>query len=288
MRFTVAVLAVALLGCLRPAAAQEEQVTITITKDMPLADFIDGAAVTVGKPILYDPGGQRFQKNQTMGVDVTKNVPKGKELDLIRAILAFYEITLIPVGPQGYDVFLAIDSRSTNNLVKNKALFVPWESLREYADRDGLYLMTSVPVKHIENLTMLRTALSTMVTPAGIGRVHEVPGANRIILMDYAPTVAAMARVIQEMDVDPKPIVTATILLKHAEAIALANTLKELFVAADQQQAAPRGQGAYMAVAPAPRIAAYEPGNAVVVVATEADLARIREVVKQLDVPPTE
>ncbi len=287
MRFMVAVLTMAVLGCLR-AAAQEEQVTITITRDMPLSDFVDAAAVTVGRPILYDPNGQRFQRNQLMGVDATKEVPKGKELDFVRAILAFYEITLIPVGPQGCEVFLAIDSRSTNNLVKNKALFVPWESLGPFADKDGLYIMTSMPVKHIENLTMLRTALSTMVTPAGIGRVHEVPGAKRIILMDYAPTVAAMARVIQEMDVDPEPVVTATILLKHAEAVALANTLKELFVASDSQQAVQRGQAAFTAAAPAARIAAYEAGNAVVVLATEADLARIREVVKQLDVPPAE
>jgi hypothetical protein len=281
MRFTVAVLTVALFGCLRPAAAQEEQVAITLQKDQPVAGFVDSAALTIGRPILYDPNSQRLQKGQVMGVDMQWSVPKGKELDLIRSILAFYEIVLVPVGPQGHQVLLAIDSRSTNNLVKNKAEFVPFEAIGQYGDKDGLYIMTSIPLKHIENLTMLRTALSTMVTPAGIGRVHEVPGANRLIVMDFAPTVIAMARIVKEMDVDPQPVVTATIMLQHAQAAPLAQTLKELFVTE-----APKAPAPMAAAAPAPRIAAYEDRNAVVVLATEKDLARIREVVKQLDVPP--
>jgi len=277
MRYTALVLATALLGCLKPAVA-EEQVTITLTKDQQPTDFVDGAALTVGRPILYDPSGQRFQKGQTMGVDMKWSVPKGKELDLVRSILAFYEITLVPVGPKGYEVLLAIDGqRSTNNLVKNKVTVVPSESLADYGDRDGLYIMTSVPVRHIENLTMLRTALSTMVTPAGIGRVHEVPGVNRIMLMDYAPVVVAMARVVKEMDVDPEPVVTQTIVLKYAQAVPLAVTLKELFAAEPQPR--PQGQAIGSPITPSPRIAAYEPRNAIVVVATEKDLARIAEVV---------
>jgi type II secretory pathway component GspD/PulD (secretin) len=127
-----------------------------------------------------------------------------------------------------------------------------------------------------------------MVTPAGIGRVHEVPGAKRIVVVDFAPSVVAMTRVIKEMDVDPEAVVTATILLRHAESVALAGTLKELFVATEAQQQVQRGQAAVGIVATAPRIAAYPDRNAVVVLATESDLARIREVVKQLDVPPAE
>jgi type II secretory pathway component GspD/PulD (secretin) len=288
MRITVAALTIAILGCLRSSAQapEEKQVTITITKDQQVADFLSAASLLVGKPILFDPNSQRLQRGQLMGVDVIHGVPKGKELDLVRSILAFYEITLVPVGPDGYEMLLAIDSRSTNNLVKNKAVFVPFEKVAEHADRDGYYIMTSIPVRHIENLTMLRTALSTMVTPAGIGRVHEVPGVNRMILMDFAPSVAAMARVIREMDVDPEPVVTQTIVLQHAPSAELASTLKELFVGEMEKPGVQRGQAMIGRVTPGPRIAAYAPRNAIVVVATEKDLDRIREVVKQLDVPP--
>lgn len=277
--------ALAILACLRPALA-EEPVTITFTKDLPLTEFLDGAALTIGTPILYDPTGQRFQRGQTMGADMKVVVPKGKELDLIRSILAFYEVTLVQVGPKGYEVFVATDTRSTNMLVKNKATNVPFEALANYEGSDGLYIVTSIPVKHVENLTILRTALSTMVTPSGIGRVHEVPGVNRLIVMDYAPTVVAMARLIKEMDVEPEPVVTKTIVLQHAHAAPLAATLKELFVS-EPPRPDPRQQGIGRA-SDGPRIAAYEPRNAIVVLATESDLGRIREVISQLDVAPAE
>lgn len=285
MRFPVALLTVALFGCLRASAQEPEEklVTITVTKDQQVLDFLTASSLLVGKPILFDPNSQKLQRGSTMGVDMIHGVPAGKELDIVRSILAFYEITLVPVGPRGYEVLLAVDSRSTNNLVKGKAEYVPFETIARHADRDGYFIMTSIPVRHIENLTILRTALSTMVTPAGIGRVHEV--GNRIIVMDFAPTVAAMARVVGEMDIDPEPTVTQTIVLQHADAVALAATLKELFVS-EPARPDPRQQGVPFRTVPGPRIAAYAPRNAIVVVATEKDLARIREVVKQLDVPP--
>jgi type II secretory pathway component GspD/PulD (secretin) len=279
VRLTVALSAVALLGCLR-AAAQEEDTVLIVRKGQPVSEFLDGAAAMIGRPILYDSSSQRIN-SQTMTNDLRWGVPKGREIDLIRSILAFHEITLVPAGPKGREVFLAIDSRSTNNLVKNKAEFVPYDQLEHYADRDGLYIMTTIPVKNVENLTILRTALSTMVTPAGIGRVHEVSRA--VVVLDFAPTVVAMARLVREIDVAAEPVATATILLAHAPAAPLAATLKELFVTE-----VPKGANVPLTFPPAVRIAAYVATNAVVVVATERDLARIREVIKQLDVPPAE
>jgi type II secretory pathway component GspD/PulD (secretin) len=283
VRLAAAVLAVAILGCLR-AAAQDPAPKTTIiefTKDQQLSAFLDGAAAIVGRPILYDPNNQRI-RGQPMSTGMSWAVPKGRELDLIRSILSFHEIVLITSGPKGYEVLLAVDSRSTNNFVKNKAEFVPYERLAEYEDRDGVYITTSIPVRHIDNLTTLRTALSTMVSPAGIGRVHEVPGARTLVVMDFAPSVVAMARVVRELDRDPEPVLTETIRLNHAEAVALAITLRELFMRPVPAKASPRLR--YEAT-PQPRIAAYEPANKIVIIATEEDRARIKEVVKQLDQP---
>jgi len=283
VRLTAAVLAVAIFGCLR-AAAQEpapELTTIEVTKGQELSAFLDGAAAIVGRPILYDPNSPRI-RGQLMSTGMRWAVPKGRELDLIRSILAFHEIVLIPSGPKGHEVLLAVDSRSTNNLIKNKAEFVPHERLAEYEDRDGVYITTSIPVRHIDNLTTLRTALSTMVTPAGIGRVHEVPGARTLVVMDFAPSVVAMARIVRELDRDPEPVLTETIRLNHAKAVALALTLRELFVRPMPAKAPTRLRHE---ATPQPRIAAYEPANKIVIIATEEDLARIKEVVKQLDQP---
>jgi len=268
--------------------AEGDEVTVTLKEDQAVSQFLDSAAEMVGVPILYDANNQRI-RGQTMGTNLQRTVPKDRTLDLVRSILTFYEIVLVPVGPQDHEVYLAIDSRSTNNLVKSKVEFVDATRLASYADRDGVYIATTIPVRHIENLTTLRTALSTMVTPAGIGRVHEVPGAPAILVMDFAPNVVAIARIVKEIDVAPEPTVSEILHLAHAAATPLAATLRELFCnepPAAQPAPARQAPPAPAPAAPGPRIAAYEPLNAIVVLATEADLARIRDVVKRLDVAP--
>ncbi len=273
-----------------PALAQDNDlVEIKLSKDLPISEFLDEISKATGKPILYDPNSQRLQKGSTMGSKLSHRVPKARLFDTFRAILAFYELTLVPIGPKGYEIYLAIDSRSTNNLVKNKAVYVDYKDLENYADDDGLYISCAIPVRYIENLTMLRTALSTMVTPAGIGRVHEVPGSQSIIIMDYAPTVSAMAMLITQMDVRPqgKQMVLKFVELANAYADDVAEIITQL-VEAQREAAAPiqRGQAAVgVPVSPEPRIIAYEPKNALVIAATEEDYTLIADLIDRFDQP---
>jgi general secretion pathway protein D len=268
-------------------AGDEELVDIRFTKDVQLSEFLENISQTTGKPILYDPNSQRLQKGQTLGSNLNHRVPKSRLFDTFRAILAFYELTLVPIGPKGYEIYLAIDSRSTNNLVKNKAVYVDYKDLPQYEDQDGLFISCAIPIRYIENLTMLRTALSTMVTPAGIGRVQDVPGSQSIIIMDYAPTVAAMAHLIHQMDVQPegKQLVLKFIELNYAYADDVADIISQL-VEAQREAATPiqRGQAAAgVPSSPEPRIIAYEPRNALVIAATEDDFNLISDLIQRFD-----
>ncbi len=262
-------------------------VTIKIDKELEIKDFLDQISKATGKPLLYDPAGARV-RNQKMGAGFSHQIPQERSFDVFRAILAFYELTLVPIGPKGYEIYLVIDSRSTNNFIKNKAFYVDYKELDKYADNDGRYISCAIPIKNIENLTTLRTALSTMVSPAGIGRVHEVPGSNSIIIMDFAPTVAAMARLIQQMDVTPpgKTMVMEFIELKFAYAEDVADIVGELVVAQRQAVTTSGGRGRTTRVttqSPEPRILAYEPRNALVVASTEEDFQMIKRLVEKFD-----
>ncbi|MHC4341319.1 MAG: secretin N-terminal domain-containing protein, partial [Planctomycetota bacterium] len=225
----------------------------------------------------------------SMGAGFTHLVPRERLFDTYRAILAFYELNMIPIGPKGYEIYLVVDSRSTNNFVKNKAVYVDPAELEKYADKDGMYVSCAIQVQHIDNLTTLRTALSTMVSPAGLGRVHEVPGSRSIIIMDFAPTVAAMARLIKQMDVKPVGMepVLETIELKYANAELLAETIMNLLGAAKEAEPpVRRGQRSpYSYPKPAPRVVGYEPRNAVLISASKDDFARIKQLVATLDQP---
>ncbi|MHC4134550.1 MAG: secretin N-terminal domain-containing protein [Planctomycetota bacterium] len=281
-----------LLAFAAPAALAQgdEFVEIKLDKDLKITDFLDVISKSTGKPLLYDPNGQRI-RGQALGAGFTHEIPKNRVFDTFRAILAFYELVLVPIGPRGYEIYLVIDSRSTNNFVKNKAVYVDYKELDRYEDQDGLYISCAIPLTHIENLTTLRTALSTMVSPAGIGRVHEVPGSNSIIIMDFAPTVAAMAKLVHQMDVQPpgKALVLEFIELAYAYADDVAEIISELVTAQRQAQVTQRrGQTTVRQQTPEPRILAYEPKNALVIAATEDDFQLIKSLVERFDEPGPE
>lgn len=285
MRIT-AVLIIAFLAT--PARSQDkDMVTISVEKDLAIADFLDIVSKATGKPLLYDPNGQRI-RGRTIGAGFTHTVKKERVFDTFRAILAFFELSLVPIGPKGYEIYLVIDSRSTNVFVKNKALYVDYRKLDEYADKDGLFIASAVPIRHIENLTTLRTAISTMISPAGIGRVHEVPGSQSLIILDFAPTVAAIAHLIKQMDVAPVVAerTLAVIELRHAVAKELAAAVNEV-LANESSPPAPAGRRGYVYGVQKikPRVVPYTPRNALLVSCMKSDYKRISELVVTLDKP---
>ena len=113
-----------------------------------------------GIPLLYDPNNQRI-RSAKFGSAFKMEVPKDKLFDTFRAILAFFELNLVPIGPKGHQIYLAIDSRTTNNFVKNKAQYVDYRDLEQYEDHDGLYISCAVPIRYIDNLTPLRIDIKT-------------------------------------------------------------------------------------------------------------------------------
>jgi len=287
--FAILFLAAALFAQDQKTPVREGNVTIQVDVQTSITDFIDKMSAETGTAILYDPNSQRI-RGQKFGSSFQREVPLERLFDSFRAILAFFELTLVPVGPKGYEVYLVIDSRSTNNFIKNKATYVPFKDLANFADKDGLYISTAIPVRHVSNLTTLRTALSTMISPAGIGRVHEVPGSGTLIVMDFAPTVARMAMLVKQFDLEPvgEAVVNEQIELRHTHAPEMTAALTDLYKAADSKTASPsrgRSRVTYSGPSPfTPRFTALESRNIVLVRAKEKDLAEIRKLVARLDV----
>lgn len=266
------------------------KIDITIRGEAGIGELLDQMANVIGRPVIYDPRNNRISK-QHLGTTFRDSVPEGRFLDSCRSILAFYELLMVPVGPRGNELYLVLDSRSTNNLIKNKALPVPYTELEEYADRDGLFISSAIPIRHITNLTTLRTALSSMTSTGGIGRVHEVPGANSLIINDFAPTVVAMARLIREMDVEgpEAALVIEVIELEFAPADDMAAALTR--VVADWVPGAPatpqrgRPQYGYGPVTVKPTIVDFEHLNAVIISANPIHAKSLKELITRLDRP---
>ena len=91
--------------------------------------------------------------------------------------VAFHELTLVPVGPEGHELWLVLDSRSTNNLVRNRATFVAYEELEEYARRRGEEKLTLD--KAAEESGYTADHLSRLVRDGTVPNAGE-PGSPRI------------------------------------------------------------------------------------------------------------
>lgn len=279
-------LAPAFLALLLPAwtARAQEAAPVAVIEahaDQELSEFLDRMADATGETILYDPRNARIAK-QTIGAGFRHEVPAERLFDTYRALLSFFELVLVPVGPEGHEIHLVVDSRSTNQLLRSKVTHVPYGELEDYADRDGLYIACAVPVQHVENLTILRTGLSTMLTPGCLGRLSEVPGSGTLLITDFAPTVAAMARLIRDADHPERQAKLEYLELAHADARGLADVITRLLALPATPQRAPQAYGAFREP---PRVLAWEHGNALVVSALPDDVERIRAIVERLDRP---
>ena len=180
-----AVLLAALAGC---GHAGDEQVTITLARDDRVADFVGDMARALGQPIFLDPGCRGLR--DAVGASFRHDVSRSKLLDTVRAILAFYEVQLMPVGG---DFLVAVDPPSSG-IVKPRPELVSWEQLAQHAHRPDAHLVTFVPVWQLERMYVPPEAVFT----ATGARAHDP--AALICVFGSAPTVVARARAIRESD----------------------------------------------------------------------------------------
>ena len=105
--------------------------------------------------------------------------------------------------------------------------------------------------------------------------------------MDFAPTVAAISRVLLQMDTEAASTAPAmeVIELEHARAELMADTLSSLVQEPEEEKKTQAQRRASGTAPMKPRIVPYTPRNAVVVYASQADIQRIKGLVARLDLP---
>ena len=277
---------------LSPAAQArpDEAVEITIAEEpVDMEDFLRVVARTTGKQLIWNPQDKNIRGKKIIGGLVLKG-SKEDFLGLVRSVLTFYELVMIPVGPSGSDVILIADARQTSSILKLKPTHVKLtpENLAHYESQDGLFITTTITIEHMEDLRNARNALTRIVTGQNIGNVTEVPSANAFVVTDFAPNVCAIYRLLREMDVPSATTSTTSgrtvaLSLEHAEADSLARTLTQHFATIRVPQQNPR---APQIPAPrAPRITPEPRTNKILVTGNDEQIAKVKEVLTMLDVP---
>ena len=279
----------ALAGADDPAKPKSDEVVLTLGDEQRVDDLLRGLQKIVQKPIVWQTDDKAITSKKLTGTSEFR-APKDKLFDMVRALLTFEEVVLIPIGPPRYEIYVAMDARALQSqfILKNKPVYVDLKdsNVDDYENQDGLYIATTIKVKNIDNLRDARTALQRIITQNNIGSVQEVPAARAFVVTDFAPNVVAIYKLLKEMDVQPqgKKLKQAYLSLKFALAEDIEPILQDLFTGKQRlSQNQPNQPGGGDIQDPEPRIITDPRTNKIIVYATEDDIKEITELVEHLD-----
>ncbi len=234
-----------------------------------------------GQSIVYDPNAPQI-RGKKITFEGVQTVPRDRLFEWFQSLLSFQRIILVPVGPTGHEQWMALDTNAPQ--IMNRPIFVPEEEIEQWADRDGVYIVSTITVKNLTDTSRARNALAQLSTRQ-IGRINDVPGNLAFVVGDFAPVVASMYRLLRAMDVQPVEYEQEGRIyrLQWTSAEELEPILEDLLAMQQQQRQVVRGRPQGVPSKPEPRLIADTRQDAIIVYAVPEDHARIKEIIELLD-----
>ena len=294
------VLVFTLLPAFSPAARADEEaseeadtvVEILTTESLALGDFLKVVGVHANVPFLWDPGARELARAQ---FTAARNIRVSRQglFEFIRSVLASYDLVLVPIGPQGYQVYrvMAVGDMSGAAIVQPKFIELDRHNVEEYSTQHGLLVATTLRTEHVQDLASARAALLAHATGGGVGRIEPLPDLPGFAVTDFAPAVVAIRDALEQIDVPPPEPrlparVTKRIDLAHADAEATARGFAAHLGA---NLPLPAREALTSATRKAPvlglRILVDERTNALLVSGSPDRVAEVQGAVTLLDVP---
>ncbi len=287
-----------------PPAAAGAEAELMLADEIQVSDILKLLAKLTRSSITWSDMDKSISVRKIRSDGSVFRVDRSRLFDTVRALLANEEILLVPYGPDPGRMYRATDARNMASQfilkIQPDVVDVTEAMLPELLGQGGRFVTTTIRVKNLADLREARTALQRLITQNNVGTVTEVPAARAFVVTDFAPNVAVIYRTIQAMDVPPAPLPTAEaakvspayFVLKHAPAHAVAGMLNDLFREKSAPPPAPApapGVAAAPAApqAPSPRITFDDETHQVIVIASAADVATMKEIVLHLDVEPS-
>jgi hypothetical protein len=167
-------------------------------------ELFENVNKTTGISFLYDSGNATFKQAKIEFVG-THVIPEEDLFPWLQAVLNFRKLVLVPVGPKSTDgkqQWFVMDQADPN--LKSHPLWIEESEVFDYADRDGLYVVTALRLRDTVDPTRARNALSPLNTAtAGIGRIQD--NGRFLIVGDFAPVVASMKHLLDRINAETTP-----------------------------------------------------------------------------------
>ena len=169
-------------------------------------ELFEQVQAATGISFLYDSGNAAFKQAKVEFIGPFK-IPEDQLFAWLQAVLSYRKLVLVPVGPKAVDgkqQWFVMDQADPN--LKSRPVYIDESEILDYADRDGLYVVTTMRVRDMVDTSRVRNALAPLSTAtAGIGRIQDVPGGKALIVGDFAPVIAAMKQVLDRINAAASP-----------------------------------------------------------------------------------
>ena len=184
----------------RPAPTGEVNEIVCPPGGMAALDLLRLVSEKTGVVIVYDEATNQKLKNARLTTFGTWRVQRSRLVDMCRSALFEQNMVLAPLAAGGEaTVWSVLDMN--NPLLKTQPVFLTENQVLGYADCDGLYVCTTFRTRDTVDTSRIRNALTALTTQsASIGPVQDVPGARAVIVCDFAPVVATMKRLVDEIN----------------------------------------------------------------------------------------
>jgi general secretion pathway protein D len=240
-----------------------------------------------GVSIVYNKNDPAL-KSKRVTFTGSYRVPRSRIFDWLQAVLSYQKLILVPIGPRGHQQWALLNL--SDPAIANHPVYVPEKELDKWADRDGVFIVTTFTVKKLRDTTRARNALANLVTRP-TGRIQDVPGTQSFVVGDFAPVVCSMARLVRAMDITNVEYVPIfkVVRLEWAVASELEPIIQDLLAATPMtsQSSRSRGQQTFgVPEKPEPVVRADSRQEALVIYAVEEDVARIEAIIRELDTEP--
>ncbi|MEQ8765582.1 MAG: secretin N-terminal domain-containing protein [Planctomycetota bacterium] len=294
-------IACAVLVLCGPAMAQNDdpiqeigdRITFNLSPDSnyPLKTFIELCHEVTGRVFIYE---ETELTNKFVKLVGAKTVSKAKFYDFFQVIMILNDLACLPIGSSDIEVIQITNFRTgQRGELTNRAPVVRYTDLDNYRDRVGEIITTTIPLVNIDARQTF-SSLRQYFTNPQYEQITPIDNSNSLVVTAFAPSVWAMSRLIQWMDVKPESqqLEFETVELENAVAEELEPILSELLDLRSSGRrgfagGAPRpdaGQGGVAALEPIEtRVIPDARTNSLILYGTGEANRAVKDLIDQLD-----
>lgn len=256
----------------------DDVVLSTDGRPVALAEFTRRWSDTTGRSFTFS---QRGYENATLLVVGQPQVPAADADWLFEALLVRSGFALIPSGPPAAKLF-SVESTDNSRFLRNSAPFVPASRVAELERKPAQVFNTVFTLNR--SSAEMRAMLSQFLQNRTFELVADVDATNAVSVVALGPTLATIAKVVEESDRTPPAVDRTQVFpLMNAVASELAPVIEAATLPTPprfnpnvpQQPRPPQ----------AVRVVADVRMNAIVAAGTDEQLAIVAALVKALDAP---